>query len=284
MNVPFAKMNGIGNEILVVDLRGGLALDDATARQIGTDPRLAFDQLMTVEDPRSPDTQAFVRIFNTDGSRAGACGNGTRCVAWFMLENSARRDLVVETDAGRLDCRRDGPLEFTVDMGPPHLGWHDIPLRDAVEDTRRVTLEPTSDWIAALGPASAVSMGNPHAVFWVEGAAPPNLALLGPALEHHPMFPDRANISFATVLAPDRIRLDVWERGAGLTRACGSAACATLVAAVRDGRCQRRAEVMLPGGTLTIEWRAVDGHVLMAGAVELEHRGMLDSRTWAATA
>ena len=272
----YAKMNGIGNAILVVDTRAAAPLDEAAARRLAAMPAFAFDQLMAIEDARSPGAPAFVEIFNRDGSRAGACGNGTRCVAWFLLDGSAAQDVTVETSAGTLACRRDADRAFTVDMGPPRTGWHEIPLRDAVEDTRVVRLEPSSRWIEALGPLSAVSMGNPHAVFWLDPAAPvPDLHRLGPALEHHPMFPDRANISFARVMARDHIVLDVWERGAGLTRACGSAACAALVAGARAGFTDRRARVDLPGGSLTIAWRSADGHVLMSGPVALEHRGEL---------
>lgn len=275
--IPFAKMNGIGNAILVVDMRGRPPLDGATARRIGGEPGLGFDQLMAIGDARSPGTDAFVEIFNIDGTRAGACGNGTRCVAWFLLEGSDRRATMIETSAGRLDCRRDAEWEFTVDMGAPRFGWRDIPLRDAIEDTRSFAMTPASEDVDALGPATAVSMGNPHAIFWIDPAGPkPDLARLGPGLERHPMFPDRANISLARVLARDHIGLDVWERGAGLTRACGSAACASLVAAVRNGLADRRAAVTLPGGTLSIEWREADGHVLMTGLVELEHRGFTE--------
>jgi diaminopimelate epimerase len=270
-------MNGIGNAILVVDLRAGGSLDGAAARAIGRGRDLSFDQLMAIEPPRSGKAEAYVTIYNADGSVAGACGNGTRCVAWFLLEGTDRTHTVVETQAGLLACERTGPLAFTVDMGPPALGWRDIPLRDPVADTSAFPLTPHEPWMDALGPASAVSMGNPHAVFWLAPEAPqPDLGRIGPVLEHHPMFPDRANISFARALAPDAVELAVWERGAGPTLACGSAACATLVSGVRTGRLARRAAIHLPGGTLAIEWREGDGHVLMSGSVELERRGCLD--------
>ena len=237
---------------------------------------MAFDQAMVIGDPRRTGGPPFVTIFNADGSQAGACGNGARCVAWFLLEGEAADHVSFETEAGVLPCRRDAPTSFTVDMGPPRLGWHDIPLRDAVPDTSRFRLEPHAAWMDALGPCGAVSMGNPHAVFFLPAEAPPpDLAHLGPALEHHPAFPERANISLARALALDRVQLDVWERGAGLTLACGSAACATVVAGARIGLLGRRATVQLPGGSLAIEWREDDGHVLMGGAVELERRGTL---------
>ncbi len=265
-------MNGIGNRILVADLRAGGVIDGAAAVRIGREPGRAFDQLMVLHPPRTAGTDALVDIFNADGSRAGACGNGTRCVAWALLRGTDRREVAVETEAGVLACRRDDAWTFTVDMGAPRFGWRDIPLRDAVENTRAVTLDPATD--ASVGPASLLSMGNPHAVFFLppEGTGP-DLATLGPTLERHPLFPERANISFARVVARDRIRLDVWERGAGLTRACGSAACATAVAAVRTGRADRRTAIDLPGGTLAIHWREADDHVLMTGPVELEGEG-----------
>ncbi len=274
--LPYAKMNGIGNSILVVDLRRGGSIDGATAQALGRIEGCGFDQLMAIEPPRRPDAAAFVAIYNADGSQAGACGNGTRCVAWVLLEGTPESRVVVETRTGLLDCERTGDRRFTVDMGQPALAWHDIPLRHAVDDTRAFPLEPLVAAMEALGPASAVSMGNPHVVFWFAADRPvPDLGLLGPLLETHPMFPDRANVSFARAEGPDAILLDVWERGAGLTRACGSAACASLVSGVRTGRTARRAIVRLPGGSLDLAWRE-DDHVLMSGPVELEHRGRLD--------
>ncbi len=274
--LPYAKMNGIGNAILVVDLRGRGGLDGHAARRLGGVAGFGFDQLMAIRDPRHPGTDAFVDIFNRDGSVAGACGNGTRCVAWFLLRGQHRVEATVETAAGLLPCRKRDDATFTVDMGAPRFGWRDVPLRDPVENTGVVRLQPPSPLVEALGPASVLSMGNPHAVFWPDPARDaPNLGEIGPVLERHPLFPERANISFARVEAPDRIRLDVWERGAGLTRACGSAACATLVASARRGVSARDAEVVLPGGALRIAWRDRDGHVLMTGPVELEHEGTL---------
>lgn len=272
----YARMNGIGNAILIVDRRGQPPLDGAAARRLHGREGLAFDQLMALGSPRRPDSAAFVDIFNADGSRAGACGNGTRCVAWFLTEESGEATTAFETEGGLLACRRDGPWSLTADMGVPRFGWHDIPLRDAIEDTRAFALEPHAAWMEALGPCAGVSMGNPHAVFFLPpDASRPDLTHLGPALECHPMFPDRANISFARALASDHLALDVWERGAGRTRACGSAACASVVAGVRLGLVGRRARVDLPGGTLHVAWRPQDGHVLMSGPVELEASGEL---------
>ena len=273
--LPFAKMNGAGNAILVVDERGHVPVVTGEMARLTGAGRLGFDQMMVLSDAARPGVDATVRIYNTDGSRAGACGNGTRCVAWVMLETSDADRVVVDVDGQDLPCRRHSPTTFTVDMGPPRLDWRDIPLREAA-DTRAVDLGPDLRRFG-LQPPMAVSMGNPHAVFFVPSARDIDLAQAGAHFEHHSMFPDRANIGFAEVEARDRILLRVWERGAGATLACGSAACAALVAAARSGRTVRHAEIELPGGTLTVEWREADDHVLMTGPVELEERGSLET-------
>lgn len=265
-NRPILRMNGAGNEILVLDLRGlDHVLAPQEARAIAAAPGLRFDQLMALHDPRRAGDDAFMRIYNVDGSLSGACGNGTRCVAWALAQEGKTR-LSLETDAGRIETERVAETQFTVDMGRPRFDWREIPLsREA--NTRSVTLEPP----VAGAPAqfSAVSMGNPHAVFFVPDAAAIPLETLGAALERHPLFPERANISFAQIIARDDILLRVWERGTGATKACGSAACATLVAGARAGLTERRARVRLPGGDLHIDWRA-DDHVMMTGPVEFE--------------
>lgn len=281
-NRRFLKMNGLGNQITVLDLRGSKhVVSESEARAIASEPRARFDQLMVLHDAVTPGTDAFVRIYNTDGSEAGACGNGTRCVAWALLRDSQYDHVLLETSAGPLESWRNSERNFTVDMGSPRLGWQDIPLAEAVADTRMVSLPNVSPEIAALGPFSAASMGNPHAIFWVKDPDAIDLAKLGPALEHHPMFPQRANISFAQVVSRQHIRLRVWERGAGATQACGSAACATLVCAVRKDATDRKATVSLPGGDLVIEWRPHDSHVLMTGAIELEFEGKFDPALFA---
>ena len=273
ISVPYAKMNGAGNSILVVDLRaGGGTLSGETARRLGDDPRFRFDQLMAIGPARTPGTDAFVDIFNIDGSRAGACGNGTRCVA-FVLTPTAGREIVVETAAGPLPCRQLAETRFSVDMGAPCLRWDEIPLRDPVVSTGEVALAAPP--APAFATCSAVSMGNPHAVYFVMDTEAIDLAAIGPRIEHDPMFPDRVNVSVAEILSPEQIRLRTWERGAGATLACGSAACATVVAAVRAGLTSRATRVILPGGELEIAWREIDGHVIMTGDVELEHEGFL---------
>jgi diaminopimelate epimerase len=271
-------MNGVGNEIVVLDLRGaGVVATGEDAQEINRKPGLAFDQLMVVEDARSPGADAYVTIFNSDGSESGACGNGARCVAYRLMPDPHSRILQLETRAGLLECRRESEFVFRVDMGPPRWGWRDIPLSNAVDDTRTVALPLPPGVPASLGAPSVVSMGNPHAIFWVGDAEIYDLAAIGPPLETHSMFPEKANISLAEVMARDHIRLRVWERGAGATKACGSAACAVLVAAVRKDIADRKALISLPGGDLTIEWRRSDGHVLMTGPVEMEFETTLDA-------
>jgi diaminopimelate epimerase len=271
---PAAKMNGAGNEIVVLDLRGAdIVLTADQVRAIHRAKGLPFDQLMALSDPQREGTDAYVRIYNNDGGEAGACGNGTRCVAYWLMRGGDRQAVRLETAAGVLECRREGEFTFRVDMGEPRLTWSEIPLRRAVADTTSVTLGTAG---ADLGAASVVNMGNPHAIFWVRDPDAYDLAAIGPRLEHDPMFPEKANISLAHATARDHIRLRVWERGVGLTRACGSAACAALVAAVRKGLTDRKALVTLPGGDLTIEWRESDNHVLMTGPVELESETFID--------
>jgi diaminopimelate epimerase len=277
----FLKMNGLGNQITVLDLRGTrLRVSEAEARAIASEPRAHFDQLMVLHDAVTPGTDAYVRIYNTDGSEAGACGNGTRCVAWAMMADPAMGDagkssLLLQTKGGLLSARRESELVFMVDMGKPRLAWDEIPLAEPFADTAHFELQIGPIDAPILHTPCAVNMGNPHAVFFVDDPYRFNLEQIGPLLENHPIFPDRANIELAAVVAPDHIVLRVWERGAGITQACGSGACAALVAAVRRDLSARKARVSLPGGDLVIEWRESDGHVLMTGPVEFEWDGEL---------
>lgn len=277
-NRPFLKMNGIGNEIVVLDLRGANIEVSATdARAIGRGEGLKYDQMMVLHDPVTPGTLARMKIFNIDGSLSGACGNGTRCVAYALMDGTDTRRLIVESDAGLLECIREGQWRYTVDMGAPRLGALEIPLRDDLPDTTSIDLPDPPPGAEKLGPFGAVNMGNPHAVFFVDDIEAHGLDRLGPMIEHHTMFPQRVNVSLAHVESRERVALKVWERGTGLTLACGSAACATLVAAARRGLTDRRASINLPGGELVIEWRQSDGHVMMTGDVELEFEGRFDA-------
>ena len=268
----FAKMNGIGNEIITLDLRdSGLSVSPAEARAIGRG--LPYDQLMVLMPSMTSGTDAFMRIFNNDGSESAACGNGTRCIAWTLLRNTPRTQLKLETRAGLLDCVRIDEFTYQVDMGKPRLAWQDIPLSEEFADTRTIELQIGPIDAPVLHTPSVVNMGNPHAIFWVEDVNAYDLARFGPLLENHPIFPEKANISLAQVVSRSHIILKVWERGVGLTRACGSAACAAAVAAVRKDLTARHVRISLPGGDLQIEWRASDDHVLMTGGVELEFEG-----------
>jgi diaminopimelate epimerase len=271
----FVKMNGLGNEIVVVDMRlNPDRITPADARSVAAG--VPYDQLMAIYPPRDASTDVFVRIFNNDGSEAGACGNGMRCVADILLNESGRPALAVETAAGVLHCWPGGTrLTATVDMGKPRFRWDEIPLASAMSDTRAIDLTVALDGQLVLDAPSVASMGNPHAVFWVEDVNAHDLSRLGPLAENHPIFPERANISLAHVAAPDHLIVRTWERGVGLTRACGSAACASLVCASRMKKTGREATVTLPGGDLRIEWRA-DDHVLMTGPVEYEFEGRFD--------
>jgi len=259
-------MNGAGNKILVADLRDGGALPTPQeARAIHRAPGLDYDQMMVLTPPRTAGTAAYVLIYNNDGSLAGACGNGTRCVADRLARETGADRMTVETARGLIACERLAETSYRVDMGPPRLDWAEIPTARAV-DTAAVDIPEAG----GFGAAGLVNMGNPHAVFFVADVAAVPLESAGPALERNALFPDKANISFAQILSPSRIRVRVWERGVGATLACGSAACATLAAAHRRGLAGREAAIELPGGELTILWRAEDGHVLMTGPVEYE--------------
>jgi diaminopimelate epimerase len=276
-NHPFVKMNGLGNEIVVVDMRlNPQPITAADARAAAT--AAPYDQLMAVYPPRAPGTDAYVQIFNNDGSEAGACGNGMRCVADILFKECHKPKLTIETRAGLLSCwPGDTVLTCTVDMGPPRFKWNEIPLAEEFFDTRAIELQIGPIDRPILHSPSVASMGNPHAVFWVEDVNAYDLARIGPLLENHPIFPDRANISLAQVASRDQLIVRTWERGAGLTRACGSAACAAVVCAARTGRTDRNVTVTLPGGDLRIAWRE-DGHVLMTGPVAYEFQGRFDPK------
>jgi diaminopimelate epimerase len=282
----FVKMNGLGNEIVVVDMRAApAAISEADARAVATPQGAPYDQMMALYPPRTPGTDAFVRIYNSDGSAAGACGNGTRCIAELMFRETGKDALTFETPAGLLNAWKGAePLVSTVDMGKPRFAWNEIPLAEEFADTRCIELQigPIDDPI--LHSPSALSMGNPHAVFWVKDVNAYDLSKIGPLLENHPIFPERANISLCHVASRQHIIVRTWERGAGLTRACGSAACAAAVAAARLRKTDRNVTVTLPGGDLKIEWRERDDHVLMTGPVAFEFEGRFDPALFAAVA
>ncbi len=269
---PFLKMHGLGNDFVVLDARQRpLALSAEAVRKIGhRRTGVGFDQLVVIEPARNKLADVFMTIWNADGSQVSACGNATRCVAWMLMQENKQTHAVIETRAGLLDAQAAANDLISVDMGPAFLDWRDIPLSRAVDSNHLpLALEDLADPVG-------VGMGNPHAVFFVADAESVDLARLGPILEHDPLFPERCNIEVVHVTGPGRLRMRVWERGAGITLACGTGACASVVAAARRGLIGRTAEVVLDGGVLSIEWLK-DDHVLMTGPVALSYSGMLDS-------
>lgn len=275
----FRKMNGLGNDFVVLDVRETpLALSEAQTRAIADREKgVGCDQLITIERPRG-DGDAYMGIRNADGSVVGACGNATRCVGRLLMDETGRKEIRLETPSGPVVCFDAGDGRITVDMGEPRLKWNEIPLSEEFADTRSIELEVGPLGNPVMHSPGVVSMGNPHAIFFVKDADAIDLARIGPMLENHPLFPERANISVAEVLAPDHIKLRVWERGAGLTLACGTGACAAAVAGVRKRVTARKVTVTLPGGDLEIEWREADNHVYMTGPVTFEFEGDLDPR------
>jgi diaminopimelate epimerase len=283
-SAPFLKMNGLGNEIIVADMRGRKdRLSPGAAVSINADRATKFDQIMSIHDPRSPDTFAYIEITNSDGSRAEGCGNGMRCVVQALSAQTGQKQFVFQTLAGILTGEEHADGMISVDMGKPRLRWDEIPLAEEFYDTTGIELQLGPIDAPVLHTPSAVSMGNPHVTFWVEDDVwEYQLDRFGPLLENHPLFPERCNISIARVVSPTHIILRTWERGAGLTKACGTAACAALVNAARTKRTGRKATVTVPGGDLVVEWRA-DDHVVLTGPAEYEFSGELDPSTGAWT-
>jgi diaminopimelate epimerase len=273
--IHFRKMNGLGNDFVILDARKKrLPIDEASARAIADrNSGIGCDQLIVLEPSKVSDVR--MRIWNNSGDEVESCGNASRCIADLLFRETGRSTVTIDTDGGRLSCTRAGEGLVTVDMGVPRFGWQDIPLAEEFRDTRRIELQIGPIDAPILHSPSVVSVGNPHCIFWVKDISAYDLARLGPMLEHHPMFPERANISLAEVRSKDRLLLKVWERGAGLTRACGTAACAAAVAGARLKLLGRKVTVTLPGGDLLIEWREADSHMLMTGPVAYDFEGVL---------
>jgi diaminopimelate epimerase len=275
-NTPFLKMHGLGNDFVVLDARTAAFDLTPERRRTIADRRLGVgcDQLIVLEPPTEREADVFMRIYNPDGGEAGACGNATRCVASVVMDERKTDQVTVQTIAGLLESQKTGvgsnglPV-ISVDMGPARLDWREIPVSGACDTNHMpVGIGPLQDPVGT-------NMGNPHATFFVDDATAIPLAELGPKLEHDRFFPERANIGVAQVQGDGRLRLRVWERGAGITSACGSGACAAVVAASRRGLVARKADVILEGGTLTIEWLR-DDHVLMTGGIAVAFKGELD--------
>jgi diaminopimelate epimerase len=279
---PFAKMNGLGNEIIVADMRSRAGkVSSQAAIALNADAATRFDQIMAIHDARTPGTDWFIDIVNSDGSGAQACGNGMRCVVQALAAETGRKLFTFETVAGILNAEEHADGTISVDLGTPRFGWQEIPLAEEFRDTRAIELQIGPIDAPVLHSPSAMSMGNPHAIFWVDNDVwSYELDRFGPLLENHPIFPERANITIAQVTGRDELTIRTWERGAGLTKACGSAACASGVSAARTGRTGRTIAINAPGGRLTVEWRA-DDHVVLTGPAEWEFSGSFDPATGA---
>ena len=283
--VEFARMNGLGNKILVVDMRGRKdVVTAAAAIALNADPATQFDQIMAIHDPKAEGTDAWIDILNSDGTKAQACGNGTRCVVQALAAETGKKVFTFQTVAGILNAVEHEDGTISVDMGKPVFDWDKIPLAEEFADTRRIELQIGPIDNPVLHSPSVMSMGNPHAIFWVDkDPMSYDLARFGPLLENHPMFPERANITLAQVLSPTLLRTRTWERSAGLTLACGSAACSSAVSAARTGRTGRKVTIDVASapasGQLTIEWRESDDHVIMTGPAEWEWSGLVDPVT-----
>jgi len=265
-------MNGLGNDFVIVELRAAKARMNPAAARIIADRKsgVGCDQVITIEDRGGP----FMGVWNADGSEVGACGNAARCVGWLLMKEDQADEARFRTGGGLLTVWRAGRDRVTVDMGEPKFHWKEIPLSEQMDDTRFIDIKLGPIDKPVLWGPSAVNMGNPHCIFFVEDAEAQALDRFGPLVENHPLFPERANVGIAEVKGEQLIRLRVWERGAGITKACGSGACAAVVAANRRRLTGRKATVMLDGGPLAIEWRA-DNHVTMTGPIAFEFDGVL---------
>jgi len=273
-------MNGAGNRFGVFDARKrpSFVMSGALAKSIaakgGPMGPLGADQIIIMRAPKTGGADVFMEIWNAAGFEVDACGNASRCIPWLVMQENGGDEITLETNAGLLKAKRAGEFQVSVDMGAPKLEWDEIPLKEYM-DTHVIDVKVGPIDAPLLARPGAVNMGNPHCVFFVDNADEIAADKIGPMIEFHPLFPEQANIGFAEIRSRSEIRLRVWERGAGLTKACGTGACAALVAAHRQGRTDRKADVIMDGGTLKIDWREGDDHVIMTGPVELESEGEL---------
>ena len=273
--LAFRKMNGLGNDFVVLDGRArAIALDDGKARAIADRKTgIGCDQVIVLEPSKIADVK--MRIWNHEGFEVESCGNASRCIADLLFEEKKTGHVTIDTKGGLLKADKGGEKLVTVDNGEPRFGWQDIPLSEVFADTRHIELQVGPIDRPLIHSPSVVNVGNPHCIFWVKDLDIVDLGQVGPMLEFHPLFPERANISLARVESRDHVTLRVWERGAGLTRACGTAACAVMAAGYRLKMIDAKCRVSLPGGDLLMERRESDGHILMTGPVTYEYEGKL---------
>lgn len=273
----FRKMHGLGNDFVIIDSRNDnwVPTPEQVRRLADRRRGVGFDQLVLLLSPTARGADMLLRFFNADGTESGACGNASRCVARLLFEKTGRGEGVLQTLAGllpvwRAGTNRSGETLYAVDLATPVFDWDKIPLAEP-QDTLRLDIS-----VGVLSAPCAVNVGNPHAVFFVQDAAAIDLVALGPQIERHPLFPQRVNVEICEVMAPDQLRLRVWERGAGITPACGSGAVAAVVAATRRGLVERRASVVLDGGELQVEWRA-NNRAILIGTASAAYTGQLDA-------
>lgn len=275
--IPFRKMNGLGNDFVVLDARARpLAVSEAQARAIADRTTgVGCDQLIVME--KSPAADVRMRIWNAEGGEVQSCGNASRCIADIVMAENRSSSATIDTKGGFLTAQRAGELLVRIDQGRPRFDWKDIPLSEAFPDTRHIELQVGPIDRPLIHSPSVVNVGNPHCIFWVNDLDVVDLGKVGPMIEHHPLFPERSNVILAKVMARDHVTVKVWERGAGLTKACGTAACAVMAAGYRLKLIDRECRVTLPGGDLFMAVNDDNGHVLMTGPLEYEFEGVLPS-------
>ncbi len=273
--IPFRKMNGLGNDFVVIDARQKpLAISEEQARAIADRKSgVGCDQLIVME--KSDQADVTMRIWNAEGGEVESCGNASRCIADIIMTETGRDTATIMTKGGFLAARKAGALLVTIDQGKPKFAWDQIPLSEKFADTRHIELSVGPLDAPLMHSPSVVNVGNPHCIFWVKDLAVANLGKVGPMLEYHPLFPQRTNVEMAKVVARDHVMVNVWERGAGLTKACGTAACAVMAAGFRIRIIDAKCRVTLPGGDLFMAVNEANGHVLMTGPVAYEYDGVL---------
>lgn len=274
MTLHFRKMNGLGNDFVVLDARKTpIAISEAQARAIANRKTgIGCDQLIVMENSSIADVR--MRIWNAEGGEVPSCGNASRCIADLMFDELGATSTTIDTKGGFLLAKKAGDHLVTIDQGVPKFDWKDIPLSEDFPDTRHIELQVGPIDAPLLHSPSVVNVGNPHCIFWVNDLDVVDLSRVGPMLEHHPLFPERANISLAKVVARDHVLLKVWERGTGLTLACGTAACATMAAGHRIKIIDAKCTITLPGGDLFMSVNE-EGHIIMTGPAALDFEGTL---------